>query len=542
MAAPSLTHDGFLIPNAVDVAADPVLAEPDRVDFNTSTNARWGVIEGCKVSSQGPKDVFIGSGSAIVNGLFVTVIPKALQLSTPAADASFSLIVVDDKGEPSLISSVSALRPTFPDPGINQTVLASVYCKAGAATFADYIIDKRKFLQTALLTKVATDDDLIRNFNAPGTNPGDPALNHYMVKGDGQTIWANDTYLQRISTGKLQASQDFKITRTLEVGANITAAESIVSTQGRITTRNFRTDQNKPVADPSMYDRPGDLWQDAVGGRLYIRRSLGSGWAWQELATTESTVPLGTVINSLLAPDQMIPLGWYPLDGSLINETVETQRLFTIPALASNITGTAPNRSLRMPNLSRRMQMTDFGGANKTGGDYDYNILELTSVNIPRHHHSVNVVPSSAGTPGGDMLRSGAHPHTITGGWHDHGLTDPGHLHDGATETYDHHHFLAVDENGQNKIDALFNDRSHTYSVTPLRWTYRAHTGINITPSESHSHVISGGDHDHKISFTPMPVHDHQVQQVAWGGNAQGLAEPIDITPEYYTVFTYIRS
>ena len=76
----------------------------------------------------------------------------------------------------------------------------------------------------------------------------------------------------------------------------------------------------------------------------------------------------------------------------------------------------------------------------------------------------------------------------------------------------------------------------------PFWRTGRAHTGINILASNTHGHSISGGDHVHNLTFTPLPVHDHTVTQSAWGGNAQGNAEPIDITPEYFTVFSYIRS
>ena len=543
MASPSVTHRGFIVPNAVDVLTDPVLAEPDRVDYNTVANARWGVIEGCQVSPQGAKDVFVAPGSAIVDGLFVNVLPRTLQLPTPDANQRFTLIVVDEKGEASLVAGQDSTNPVLPDPGVKQTALAAVLCKAGASSFADYVIDKRKFLAVSLLTKIGPDAEIIRNFDEPGTTAFDPPKNHYVVMGDGKTTWANDTVMLRVDVATLQIIHDL-ILRNLSASGRVDAVGNISSSAGLVLGRNLRHGGSMPAAAPAEGDNLGDIWQDSTNGRVFIRKRLGTGYEWQELATTESGVPVGTIIQSLEVPSKMLPLGWYPMNGQTIIESAQTLRLFGLQTFigGGNITGTAPNRQLKMPNLARRVLLTDHNYPGRTGGDFPYNILELKPFHLPRHGHNVGVTQVSAGTPTGQILKSGPHGHTVGGGWHDHVVSDPGHYHNGANNYGIIYPFIAVDEGGSNKLDALFNDRSHTFSVTPTWRTVNAYTGINVIASVAHGHDIGGGEHLHTLQFNPLPLHDHTVTQSTWGGNAQGLAEPIDITPEYYTVFCYIRS
>ena len=72
MARPSVQHNGFLIPNAQDVS-NPLLAEPDRIDFNTDRCSRWGIISGCAIGEQGALTVSVGSGVALINGIMVPV-------------------------------------------------------------------------------------------------------------------------------------------------------------------------------------------------------------------------------------------------------------------------------------------------------------------------------------------------------------------------------------------------------------------------------------------------------------------------------------
>ena len=151
MARPTVTHDGFLIPNASGVA-EPVLAEPDQIDFNTLANARWGVIEGCEVNAQSAKTVAISSGTAIVNGALVRVVSNSLPLPTPGANAQFVLIVVDSGGVLKVKEGLPSVDPVFPDPELNQTVLASVYGDATSGNFSNNIVDKRKLLMDSLLT------------------------------------------------------------------------------------------------------------------------------------------------------------------------------------------------------------------------------------------------------------------------------------------------------------------------------------------------------------------------------------------------------
>ena len=89
----------------------------------------------------------------------------------------------------------------------------------------------------------------------------------------------------------------------------------------------------------------------------------------------------------------------------------------------------------------------------------------------------------------------------------------------------------------KNKLDALFNDSSHTYTVEPIRWTMKAATGINIgvnqQPQPSFCRVAG--------TTTSSPWrsarHYHTVSELDVGSGPA-----IDITPLNYTVYAYIRA
>src|SRR5262245_4858016 len=235
MARPAVNHGGFLVPNASGVA-DPLLAEPDRIDFNTLGNARWGVLTGCEVSGSGATSVAVADGTAMVNGKFVYVEGTTVAVSIPSGSSKFDLIVVDDKGVVGVREGRESTDPVYPDPLTTQTVLAAVYCKTGL-NISDYVIDKRKFLQPALLTKIGPTADLIRNFANPGATSSDPLVNYVRMYGDGHIVWLNDTHLYRKNVGELQVKDNLRVTQ--EVSADVVLARDVTASRD-VTGLNLR--------------------------------------------------------------------------------------------------------------------------------------------------------------------------------------------------------------------------------------------------------------------------------------------------------------
>jgi hypothetical protein len=232
----------------------------------------------------------------------------------------------------------------------------------------------------------------------------------------------------------------------------------------------------------------------------------------------------------------MVPLGWVPLDGRTVTET-DFPTLFTIPALASYIQGNTPNRVMVLPNVTQRVLLANFATAGQLGGS---NQIQLLLGHMPPHNHNVGVVSGGGFSLSGRTSRAGQHGHAVSGGAHGHGVNDPGHKHLGFEgPTGLNGYAICAFWGGQNKIDAYFNDRSHTYSVEMLQWTMAAYTGITISSAGSeHNHeVTQAGDHDHVTTFDPVPAHIHNVTQ-----DTVGSGSPYNFTPAHLAVYCYIRS
>ena len=93
---------------------------------------------------------------------------------------------------------------------------------------------------------------------------------------------------------------------------------------------------------------------------------------------------------------------------------------------------------------------------------------------------------------------------------------------------------------GNNKIDALFNDRNHTYSVEAMDWSSPSQTNIQVinNPTSSHYHIVStDGSHSHNVAISGIPDHTHTVTEDPVGNGA-----PIIYSPPFLGVVTYIRS
>lgn len=518
MARPMTTHPGFLIPNAGGVA-NPQMSEPDQVDFNTLGNARYGVIEGCEVTVSGSSAINT-AGTALVNGLLVTMAGgQSVSLGSAGTQDRYDLLTVDTNGQLKLVSGTPAQDPVYPDPPTSRTVLAAVYCATGSSTYSDNVIDKRKFLPDSLLTKIAASSSLVANRNGTG--------DMFRISGDGITSWAGDTTIERISAKTLQITENLNVVGDLALGDALTAAT--VTATGRIAGSNLQRG-----ATPTLPGALGDIFQ-GTNGKIYVYTATG----WLELATLPSVTPVGMVINSLQAPSVMTPLGWVALAGDSISEDAYPS-LFTIPALGSFITGgTAPHRTMKLPDSRNRVLMGDSTQAATYGGSTTISVL---LANMPRHGHNVALSPGGSHTPSGRTRRNGQHGHVATGGRHPHDVYEEPHRHNGMDNGINGMRgaVVGLQWGGQNKIDAYFNDRSHTYSVEAMDWTMPATTNLEVlaSPSSDHGHAIEeNGDHDHVVDFDAVPDHPHSLTQ-----QDAGSGTPIEYRPAYMTVYVYVRA
>jgi hypothetical protein len=520
MARPKVLHDGFLIPNANDVT-NPRMAEPDRVDFNTLAHPLWGVVEGCGVTVSGTTASTPG-GTLLVNGALVTLSPGSVGLGVGGSQDRFDLLVSDAGGILTVIVGSPSVDPVFPDPPLNTTVLAAVFAPVGSSNLVDNVVDKRKFINKALLTKIAPSSDLIRNLNGSG--------NHYLLDGGGKATWENDTWMWRSAEAELSVHRDLKLEGTLTAGGSALVAGD-VNAIGNVYGANLHWS----AAAPSGTADPGSIWQNKSSGKLYVYRSN----SWQEIATIASASPPGTVITSLEQPSVMVPLGWIPLDGRRIYET-DVPTLFQVAGLSYLIVNASP-RYMNLPNAQKLALITDWEQKPGTKvSPHANNLITLAVANMPRHGHNPRTSYAGAASPRVTINRAGNHAHNVYGGAHVHDVNDPGHKHNGmespiGTNT----DVVALMWGGRNKIDALFNDRNHTFSVENFQWTMPAVANISIGSSGSeHWHLVDpNGEHDHTATVDSIPDHIHVMTEDLVGNNV-----PIDITPEYLTVFSYVRS
>lgn len=507
MARQTVLHEGFFVPNAATVS-NPRMAEPDKVDFSTAANSRWGVVEGCNVTCS-TTTVHVDVGTIVVNGAMKPVAETTITIPGGDANDRFDLIAVNDGGNVIILSGTPAVDPVFPDVPLTATILAAVFC-ATTGPYDDNVIDKRKFLPKSLLTKVAATIPLVQNRNGAG--------DYFKMTGDGTMLWANGVVSAAIDADALHVSKKL-ITEGFTAS---TIATGLLAASGLVTGSNLSQTVPRPASAPI-----GAIYQDPANGVP----SYYDGAAWQSISSADVLLPPGTVVTSILLPNHMP--GWVPLDGNPIPEA-SAPRLFTIAELSPFITGTAGNRTMNLPSSINRVLM---GGqtAFATGGK---DKVTLTAGQVPRHKHNVKTVIAGGGPVSGKTAPGGRHIHTVSGGQHFHLISDPGHRHHGGD--YPFGSFIALAWGGNNKIDALFNDRNHTYSVEACEWVAPETTGITRTEmSDSHPHDISEAspiEHDHAILVDPQPAHEHPTTEDFFGGT-----DAIDITPPFITLFVYIR-
>jgi len=488
------------------------MAEPDRIDFSTAANARWGVIDGCLVTVASTTAT-VQAGMAVINGVLVAVNAGSVQLGVGGSQDRFDLLVATASGDIKVIPGAPSVDPVFPEVPTDNVLLASVFCPTGASTYANNVVDKRRFVAKALLTKIAASDELIRNVNGNG--------NYYFVRGDGRAEWSGDTFMYRTGVRTLRIEDFLQLVGITASGdilcKNLHGTESV-------TAPNLIWDTTAPSDSPL-----GAIWQSKAG-RVYVMTVNG----WQELATLAGAVPVGSMIQSLEPPSVMVPMGWVPLLGQTISEA-SYPSLFGLVSLQGYISGIAPNRTMTLPNATGRVLMSiGSGTAGAVGGS---NSITLTPAQLPKHRHNTRIEYGGGTVPVGRTSRSGTHRHSLSGGEHSHPVNDPGHGHNDGE--WPAGAFVCLVWGGNNKIDALFNDRNHTYSVEAVHWTRPAVTNITIGSSGSgHGHNVSDdGDHDHVVYLDSIPAHIHGISE-----DDVGLGAAINTTPAYLTSYTYLRS
>lgn len=520
MTRPFLTHDGFLIPNAGDVS-NPRMAEPDRIDFNTLAHARWGVLEGCLVTVSG-LTALISPGLAIVNSTLVTVPNQSISIGSGGNQDRFDLIVVNEAGTALTVVGAYDNDPVFPDPPIGVTVLAAIFAPSSASNLSDNVIDKRKLLSKALLTKIPIGDMLVQNKNDVG--------NHFTVTGGGTLNWEGDTGLWRSAPATVRINRYLVVDDDIQTGGDV-HADGDVTALGRVQGKNVHSGTSRPASGSTI----GEIFQDEASGRLYVWRN----GAWKELATLDSAQPTGCVMTSVEPPSVMLPLGWIPLDGRTVTEA-QYPGLFGLVSMQGYISGTSPNRVMTLPQAEGKVMLTRWGGAVGTVAGPANNRIALNLTHMPRHKHNVTPGYAGGGAVRGTIGRSGTHAHGVAGGEHWHTVNDPGHKHNGMEgPTGTNGDVVGLFWGGRNKIDAYFNDRNHTFSVEAYQWTMPAYAGITINSAgSSHGHIIGqDGDHDHPLYMNDMPQHIHPTTEEDRGDGAE-----FDITPAHLLVYTYIRS
>jgi len=530
VAKPSVAHGGFLIPNAGTVT-EPLLSEPDRIDFNTLAQNRWGVLQGCQVTGMGSNQIKVSPGSAMVNGKFVYVSDTDLFVSIPQGLSKFDLILVDDAGNPYVHPGKESNDPYYPDPPVNSTILAAVYCKGGLS-LADYVIDKRKFLAPALMTSIDQNDDLIRNFKAPGASPSAPLQDWYRVYGDGRTVWANDTTLSRSGAATLQVEDSLSVRQTVSA---VTVMATTLNATHDVQGRNLRRGTTVPTLP-----NKGDFWQNPSNGKAYIANDspLG-GLEWDEIATLGNMLPPGTVIQSMEAIAVMQAKGWLPLNGRTVLE-VDWPSLFKIASLVPFTAGYAPNRVITLPNLTSRVVIPNFSAAGVgkfgptiAGKERLTNTYTLVEANIPEHGHDVDATKTA-------VKPAGVIQAVSPGGIHTHPLPDHSHK---DNETPHHHNngvatvaatVTPVADGAAIGANAVLTPLYAGKEVSPTSSDYAQVQGAGLSAPQT----ITDGHHGHIFEGTNQ-THDHDMLQASYG---KLKPDPIDFTPNYFTMYYYIRT
>lgn len=536
---------GFYVPNAgYEIDGTPIVsnrqAEPDAGDFSILGNPRYGVLEGFDFAvSSGSFSLSSSTNIGIADGSFFSVAPSAsVALSAGGVDARFDLVVADSSGL-SLITGTAASKPVFPEIPDGKLVIAAVFVPAStlaAALTIQSVIDKRYLIPQGARGTVSGSSVFLEN-KSGGTDTT------FKVTGDGSTTIGAVTFAPNINDGVTVSGGELTLDETVSVNGDVFVTGKIEA-DGRVLGSNLLYGSGTPLSGDGS---TGSLYLDEQYGRAFIKRSTGN---WAEIYADE--YPPGTIISTALkgsVATEYLSGSWLLCNGQQVQAS-GYPRLLEIfeaeyPSLVTVISGTT---YLTMPNLQGRTTI----GASSTyqaGATGGAETTSLVTANMPAHKHFND---STATAPGGShdhningfpqtTTFAGRHSHSITeGGEHVHEINDPGHFHGGAdhginTPTF----FIAAMWGGQNKIDGLFNDSSHTWSVDVSWQTVSAYTGISVKRGGRHTHSVAEEfDHYHDVYIQSQPAHTHSLPTESTVGSGQSFSR----MQPYFVVNYYIKA
>lgn len=511
---------GFQIPNAKDVAVND-LAEPDSSDFSILGNHRNGVVKGCGYTFDGATGVFtvVDADNLVVRSGVAETIPTSAAVTVEGAGPAFYLVVwgPDASGTVGLTvvtAGVSVDNPVFPDLTDDTVVLAAVYAPQTGNKSA---IDKRLFLGNGASGWVGPSEKFLHHRTGDGTN--------FAVLGDGTVQWGtgSDPKIYR-SLDALRVNSDLVLDGHVSVDGVLSGTSAAFT--GNVTAANLRRGSSAPSSGDGT---AGDLYQ-RTDGSLYLRGAS----SWQQILPTTS--PVGTLISSISAT---APAGGWLAMGGTYSGTDYPDLWDILPSAWKDEATT----SFTLPSMGGRT-LVGATGAVQTGGSSS---VQLVEANLPSHKHfsSGNLTTSVGGThshAGSSIGEVAAHTHTVNlSGEHGHAVSDPGHSHAGVDFFGYPAGVVYAAPGGQNKLDGLFNDSSHTYSVEVSTNIKASTTGVSVSTSNSkHAHTLqANGRHSHSLTVSASDTaHSHTLP----AESSVGSGTPFDVVPAHLTVYYYIKA
>ena len=299
----------------------------------------------------------------------------------------FDLIVVDCRRHPH--GGRREHRPwTRCSPTRRSTPPCSRRCSARPARhdLADNVIDKRKFVTKALLTKIGPNAPLIRNLNGTG--------NHFLLDGDGQhDVGERHLDVAFDEARDAQHPQAPPLEGTLTAGGNDPRWRRHRGARQRLRPQPpLELGHAEPLL--RIRRRSG---RTTSNGKVYVWH----GSTWEELATIKSANPPGTVITSLESPERDERAGLDPARRSHRLGGRKCPRCSTCRAWRTSIDNGVTPRHMRLPNAHKlamicRLRTASRGSRCRTNTN---NLVTLHAANMPRHGHNPRTHRAGAANP-----------------------------------------------------------------------------------------------------------------------------------------------
>lgn len=529
-----MTREGFLIPNASDVAPNYQPSQPDRGDFVVLGNSQYGIITGCEVSLS-DFSVQVGVGSDTYENVLVVegklrVLGSVPLMSIQTADPTrsrFDLVVYSLEDGLKVVTGSPSANPVYPDIDEGVTVLAAVFVPPSASAPDLRLIDKRNFIQTSLIAVDLDTDTPLVSSRLSSSNTAKFTINKL-----GKLTWDNGSALEADGTANLKITGSLSLP-SIVANTSITVGGKNVVTEGRIswgTTEPTGLD----------YADKGRIFVNTSTAAVEVYSGVDNNWI-----TLESAVPPGTVIQSFVDATTMAAQGWLLLDGTSHHKDLALNLWTAFPAWRDGDYVILPNMSGRFPIGTPSAGTPAVGtshGSASTSGNISFTITEQQ---MPSHIHRSGNNTSSATHSHNETNTSdgGDHSHgslnaTQLGGEHSHGIDDKSHFHTGYAA-----YFIMASINGQgdSQLDGPYNDSGHRWFTHANAETAPAFTGITTTNTSNpvtHRHSIDTSDkHHHTVQIVDSGAHTHTIPE----HNSKGGNQPVNITVPSMNIYFYIK-